>query len=137
MSLHSTTSLSPVSAGELALLPTPAITKAVAFKPIRFSGSDYLDGGVSFTMEAVCMAFMLPKEVIEWSVAVDAYFMRARMIGMSRVHAQAILDEEMNKAKASLTTTSLQALSIARRRIVEQDVTGKPYGLNQVWNGNV
>lgn len=134
MSLRSTTSLSPVSAGELALLPAPEIQKAVTLEPIRFSGSDYLAGGIGFTMDALCRAFMLPKEIIEWSIAVDEYFIRARVIGVPRERAQSILDDETRAASGSLTTTSLQALSIAKSRVEDEAFSIRDDRWDQVWS---
>lgn len=52
----------------------------------------------------------------------DTYYIRADRLGYSRADAEAILDEEMSKARESLSFSSAAALKAAARRLATASV---------------
>lgn len=62
---------------------------------------------------------LVPRSYLDAARALDEYFARAHLVGVSREKAETILAEEMDVAKASPTLTSKDALSRARRRVIE------------------
>lgn len=83
----------------------------MADRPILFSAP----------MKAPFVPFpILSGSLLHLAMDIDAYHMRASVIGVSRERAEAILAEEIERSKASRRLTAGDALEAARRRLVDE-----------------
>lgn len=63
---------------------------------------------------------LIPRELLNMARDLDIYHVRAKARGVARPKAEQILAEEMEKAKASRTYTSSDALKTASRRLAQE-----------------